>query len=191
MAVEVTTAQAPPRSAKTANRPMTTSRPAKARQPSGALAAREEAVNGLFQVGTFGLIIAGQHADAGALGKYGPSIATEIAKLAEVNDGVAHVVDYLLEAGPYAGLITAVMPLALQVMVNHKMAKAEHLSGAGVVPPETLAAQVKTDMARQQIEALQAQQAAEAEMSRLMAETTPKSESPPTANGQGPTVETH
>jgi hypothetical protein len=164
----------PPKSAKTADRPQTTSRtttgPKKTAQPSGKLSFREEAVNGIFQLGAFGLIVAGQPADAGALGKYGPGIAHEAASLAESNDGMAKAIDYITEAGPYAGLLTAAMPLVLQLLANHKVMKAEHLAGAGVVPPEALAAEVKADMARQQIQAQRAQAEAEQELAAMARE---------------------
>jgi len=138
--------------------------------PSGKLGARAEALNGFMQAGAFGLIVAGQPADAGALGKYGPGIADEAAKLAEQNDGVARVIDYVTEVGPYAGLFTAAMPLVLQLLANHGVMKPEQLAGAGVVPPEALAAEVKADLARMQMEALRAQNAAEADLAQMQQE---------------------
>lgn len=131
---------------------------------------REEAANGLFQLAGFGLILTKNYADAGAIGKHSPKISHELALLSEKNDGVAHILDYLTEAGPYAGLITAVMPLTLQLLVNHKILKAEGMSGAGVVSPEALSAEVRADMARQTAEAVRSQQKAENELRQLAAE---------------------
>lgn len=129
--------------------------------------ARKEAVNGVFQLASFGLIIGKQYSDAGALNMHGDPIAEEVAKLAETNEGFAKNLDYLLEAGPYAGLITAVMPLALQIMANHGIIKAENVAGANVVPPQALESQVKTAIARQVIEAQRAQMEAEAEADQM------------------------
>lgn len=128
---------------------------------------REDAANGLFQLGGFGLIVTRNYADAGALGKYGPGISHELALLSEKNEGVAKVLDYLTEAGPYAGLITAMMPLVLQIMANHNVIKPEAVAGAGVVHPDALSAQVKADMARATGEALRLQREAEQELATL------------------------
>jgi hypothetical protein len=137
---------------------------------------REDAANGIFQLAGFGLIMTKNYADAGALGKHSPKISHELALLSEKNEGVGRVLDYMTEAGPYAGLITAVMPLVLQVMVNHNMLKAEGMPGAGVVAPAALEAQVKADMARQTAEALKAQREAEAELRTFAEENQPKSD---------------
>lgn len=129
--------------------------------------ARETAVNGVLQLGHFGLILARQYADAGALAQHGPAIAHEVAELAATNEKIAKSVDYFLEAGPYAGLITAVMPFALQLMVNHRLVKAELVAGGGVVPPEALEAQTRAGMARAAQQALAEQQQAEQELAAL------------------------
>lgn len=130
---------------------------------------RQEAVDGIFQIVGLGCIITGQYADAGAISMHGPPIAQEVASLAEKNEQIAKGVDALLQVGPYAGLVAAVMPLVLQLMVNHNVVPAEKLANANVVKPEVLEAQVKTHMARQAMEAMQAQKAAEEEL-RLMHE---------------------
>ena len=132
--------------------------------------AREEAVNGIFQLVQFGAIIFGQYADAGAIGLHGPAISHETATLANQKPGVGKAIDTLLEVGPYAALITAVMPLTLQVLVNHKVLKAESLVGANVVTPEALAADVKTSLAKQQSDAMKRQAAAEMELAVLQEE---------------------
>lgn len=150
--------------------------------------AREDAANGIFQLAGFGLILGRQYADAGAINMHGAPIAHELATLAESNDGIAKGLDYLLEAGPYAGLITAVMPLALQIMANHKVIRADLIAGGGVVPPEALEAEVKATMARQASEAIKRQHEAEAELRAMAAAQAPQPpESPQAAseaNGQ-------
>lgn len=125
------------------------------------VAQREEAVNGLFQMATFGCIMGKQFPDAGAIAKHGPNISHEVANLAETQPQVAKVVDYLTQAGPYAALITAVMPLALQLAANHKVIPADKLGMAGVVPPEMLQAEIQAELAQQQAEAMKRAQEAE------------------------------
>lgn len=179
MAVDLSSApKAPPRNARQ-SRPTTnvvdSYRSPKAKD-------RQDAADGIFQLACFGLVMGHQYADAGAIGKYGPNIAKELATLADKNDGVAKLLDYLTEAGPYAGLITATMPLVIQLMVNHKMLKAEHVAGAGIVDPAALSAEVRADMARQTAVALRKQQEAEAELRNLAAETK-------SANGENPATE--
>ena len=142
MAVDPT---APPR----VNRPPT---PTQKRQ-SGKLVERAEAVQGLFQLAGF---VAGWHADAGAIGQHSPAISTELAALAEKNASVAKFIDSLTEAGPYAGLIVAVMPLTLQILANHGILKGD-MSAVGVKPPAILEAEVKTSLALKQAEVIRAQ----------------------------------
>lgn len=157
--------QAPPRSARGAS--------ATAKRESvkvnGKLAARHEAATGIAQLVGFGCIVTRQYADAGAIGMHSPPIIDELVALSDKNETIGKALDYLTEAGPYAGLIVAVMPLALQIMANHGIVKAELISGAGVVPPQALESQVRADMARQASEALKAQQAAEKELASLAA----------------------
>lgn len=131
---------------------------------------REEAVNGVFQLGQLGLVMFGQYADAGAIGMHGPPIAHEVAELAKNNSQVAKGVDLLLQVGPYAGLVAAIMPLVLQLMANHEVIPADKMSGANIVKPEVLESQIKTQMARQAMEAMRAQQAAEQELADLQKE---------------------
>lgn len=153
-------AAAPPRSTRSAqNSQATRSKNVTAKQ-----ADREEALHGVIQLAGMGLIIAGQHADAGAVNLHGPGIATEFAKLANENEKIARDIDYITEAGPYAGVVMAVMPLALQLLVNHGVLKAEVFAGAGMQHPDAIAATVKADLARQAQAAIKAQRTAEQEL---------------------------
>lgn len=162
--------KAPPstRTAKTS--PRTSAAKSAAPAGSSRLAAREEAANGIFQLAGFACIVFKQYADAGAIGNHSAAISHEAAKLAETNEGVGKALDYLMEAGPYAGLVTAMLPLAMQLAANHNMIKAEYVSGAGVVSPDALTAQVKADMARHAQESLIAQKTAEKELAALKSE---------------------
>lgn len=132
---------------------------------------REYAVNGLFQLGSLGCVLLGQHADAGAISIHGPNIAHEVSDLASQNDQIANAVDKLLTVGPYAGLVGAVLPFFMQIAVNHGIIKADKLPAeSDIVAPEVLEAQVKTALARQQMEAMQRQREAERELAEMRAE---------------------
>jgi len=174
---------APPRSARASQ--------AQVKRASGKQQERRETAEGIFQLAGFGCIIFRQYADAGAIGMHSPPIVDEVIALSEKNTSVANALDYLAEAGPYAGLVIAVMPLVLQLAANHGVIKAEMTSAAGVVPPAALESQVKADMARQAANALQAQRAAEQELATLAAmaredASQDEPESPPEPNGQAP-----
>lgn len=147
-----------------------------------ALSLREEAANGFFQMAGLGCIMFGQYADAGAVSVHGPNISAVAAKMAETNELIAKGLDSLLTVGPYAELIAVTLPFVMQLLANHKVLPADKLSGANVVAPETLEAQVKTQMARQAMEAIKMQRAAEQEMAmmreEMMAESAQNGASP-------------
>jgi hypothetical protein len=132
---------------------------------------REEAVKGVFQIGAMGLVMLGQFADAGAIGLHGDNISHEVAVLADDNEAIAAGIDSFIKVGPYAALIMAVLPLALQLAVNHGVLPGDKLSaGSKVVPPSVLEAQVKTDLMRMHMEALKEQQKVEEELAQLQKE---------------------
>lgn len=141
-----------------------------AKRQSAKHAAREEAANGVGQILSFGCMVAGQLADAGAIGLHWPAISHEAANIAESDEKMAKGLDYLLEVGPYGNLIVVLLPFIGQILVNHKIVRPEAMGGAGVVHPEALEAQVKAQMAQHAAEAVRAQRAAEAELLRLQAE---------------------
>jgi hypothetical protein len=128
---------------------------------------RAEMLTGLGQLAQLPLLATGQHADAGAVGAHWPGIAREIANLAESQPAVAAVIDPLMKAGPYAALIAAVLPLALQIGVNHGRIAAGPM---GTVPASVLESQVKTALAEQELEALRVQQQAETRAAQMREE---------------------
>lgn len=128
---------------------------------------RADALKGFGQLFQLPLLITGQHADAGALAMHWPNIATEIANLAETQPAIAKLVDPLMQAGPYAGLIAAVLPLVVQIGVNHGKVQA---GAMGTVPAASLDAQVKAGLAKAELAALRAQQEAEKEARAIKAE---------------------
>lgn len=132
---------------------------------------REEGLNGWGQIGVGACLATGQFADAGAVSVHWPNVARETAALADKYESVANVVDKFVAAGPFAGLITAVMPLVFQVLVNHnRMPASPMLAQFGVMPKETLELQGQATAMRMAQEALRAQQEAQAEMAAIQAE---------------------
>lgn len=123
---------------------------------------RTEAVNGLFQLGGGVALMFGQWADAGACSTHGPNISRELASVAEKNERIGNLVDYLTAVGPYAGLLTAVLPFALQLLVNHgRMPAHPALSQIGVMPSETLANKAQAEVL--ELQAKMAQEMADAQ----------------------------
>jgi hypothetical protein len=128
---------------------------------------RTEAVAALGQLAQVPLMATKQFADAGAVSAYWPSVSEEIAKLAETQPAIANIIDPLMQVGPYAGLIAAVLPFVMQIGVNHGRLAA---GAMGTVPADTLSAQIEAGLAKQQLEALKVQAAAEAEANAVRAE---------------------
>jgi len=133
------------------SRPKTTKIPA-------SRAARTEAINGLGQLAQVPLIAFKQYADAAVIGKYWGNVSQELATLAESDPVIAKVVDPLLNVGPYAGLVVAVLPMVVQVLVNHGITAP---GAMGTVPKNALAAQMEAELAQVELAAMQAQAAAE------------------------------
>jgi hypothetical protein len=147
----------PAKASGAAAKPKTTSRTAQ----------RSEAIAGLGQIAQGALIATGQLADAGAVGIHFPGIAGEIARLADADAKVAAIIDPLLKVGPYTALLTAVLPLAMQIAVNHKRIPAGTM---GTVPGELLDSQIKTSMARQQLEVKRQQAEVERQLAEMQAD---------------------
>lgn len=127
---------------------------------------REDAVNGLFQLGSVVAMAFGKWADAGAINTYGPGITTETVKLADRYDSVGKGIDALAQVGPFAGIITAVTPLIIQLAANHKMISATQAGALGATDPTVLAQQMQIQANRQAIQV----QMQLAEQKRAMAE---------------------
>lgn len=128
---------------------------------------RQEALEGLLQLGQFGCLAFGDFADAGAIGVFGPPMVTETVNLAKENSKVAEKVDLLLTVGPYAGLVAATIPFLAQLLVNRKVFKAEQFGNAGVMEPEHLEMQMKTQVLHRAAEMRRAQMEAQEKLDRL------------------------
>jgi hypothetical protein len=133
------------------------------------LSGRADNLNGLFQMASVMLLVRKQLPDATAVAEHGPNISIEAARIADKNPEFAKVLDMIGKAGPYTGLITACMPLILQIMANHKMMPAEGLTAFGVMPPEALAAKAKADAEMRVQEMLKAASDRQAEVADLKA----------------------
>lgn len=132
---------------------------------------RIDACDGIFQLVGLGCIMVGWYSDAGAIDMHGHGVSIEVSELAEQNKGVAKGTDALLQIGPYAGIVAALMPLVVQLAVNHKAVDATKLpANANVVPPDVLTARVQTAMKQQAIAAMKAQIEAEEELRRMETE---------------------
>lgn len=128
---------------------------------------RAEAVGALGQLAQVPLMATKQFADAGAIAAYWPKVSEEVAKLAETQPQIAHIIDPLMQVGPYAGLIAAVLPLIMQIGVNHGRVAPGAL---GTVPASSLASQIEAGLAQQELQALRVQKHAEAEANAVRAE---------------------
>jgi ribulose-5-phosphate 4-epimerase/fuculose-1-phosphate aldolase len=131
---------------------------------------RHEALSGVLQVVQFGCLAFGNFSDAGAIGYHGMPMVNETVELAKRNAKVASKIDLLLEVGPYAGLVAAAIPFVAQLLVNHGVFKAEQFANAGVVNPDMLESDMKTQLMRKAMESLREQQEAEQELQRMQAE---------------------
>jgi len=127
---------------------------------------REEAVAGIGQLAQVPLVALGQLADAATIGMRWPAVAHEVAELADKDERIGKLCDVLLQVGPYAGLIAAVMPMAMQFMVNHGKVSAGSM---GTVSPTVLEAQMKTAIMQMEMQAKRQQMEAEQELKKMQA----------------------
>lgn len=130
-------------------------------------AERAVAIDALSAIPTVACLATGQLADAGTIQMYWPKMSQEIAKLASTVPQIATIADRIRIIGPYAGILSVAVPMALQFAVNHKLVKA---GAGGTQSPDSIAAQIQTEMARAEVESLKAQMAAERESRELKAE---------------------
>lgn len=130
---------------------------------------RESAMLGLFQGAQALCLFARQYPDAVAIGHHAPPIAHEVSVLAAADDNVAKAVDSLLVVGPYTALVMAVLPLALQLAVNHKILPAGKVPGT--TDPRVLGASMEAELTQHAADMLQeanlAKQEADARLASL------------------------
>jgi hypothetical protein len=125
---------------------------------------RKDGLDQYVNSGVAIMMIARQHADAQALATHGPKITGELATLANTHEKLGSAIDKAIAASPFAGLVMAVMPLAMQLAVNHGFIKNPGvLAGLGIQPKESLEAEGRQAEQRLMLEALKAQKAYEEE----------------------------
>lgn len=132
--------------------PRQTAQQKKAATLAGKEAERKEGLDGLVQLGVGVLMLTKQHADAAAVAEHGPNVTNELVNLSRTHEGVANAIDKLIAVGPYGALITALMPLSMQIAVNHGLIQhTQALAPIGVKPKELLEIEGKrSEMALQQ-----------------------------------------
>ena len=109
------------------------------------------AVMGLLQLPMAAMALGGQVtksealvADSCAMVQYGPALANATAELAANDPRIAAVLDKISVIGPYSALLGVVIPLSLQIVVNHsnKQVPEQVTAATGVMSRSDLIAQV-------------------------------------------------
>jgi hypothetical protein len=171
--------------------PATKRKPGPGRPPGAASAKaaeakkneRAEGLNGIFQITTFGLMMTGQVADAGAVSIHGPTISGNAAELADQDARIAKIIDYITAAGPYMALLSVSMPLVLQIMVNHGRipeSAIPALSQVGVMSPAAMENKARAEAMKLETQMRNAALEAEQELRDAMA----AAERPASENGR-------
>jgi hypothetical protein len=141
----------------------------------GKINQRAEDVDGLFKMAAAACIMKGLYADAGAINVHSPNISREMAKLAEENAQVAKLIDYLTSAGPYSGILIAVLPFALQIAANHGRIDVDKAAGlGGVMSAKDLEDRVKAELEHQRAEFQKEIREMQADNARQLASVAPE-----------------
>ena len=87
-----------------------------------------EGISGMLQMPAAMLGVVGMQtnnvalvADGAVIADATPTIATALNEIAQQRPEFAAALDRILQVGPYGALLTAVMPLAFQLMANHNV----------------------------------------------------------------------
>lgn len=109
-------------------------------------------INGILQVLAAPLMVAGLKspplaADAAALVHHAEPLADALQETAEQVPAFAAVLERVLQVGPYGALLAAVMPLGMQVAVNHGLLSAEVGNALGAQDPNDLLASLRPEPA--------------------------------------------
>lgn len=104
---------------------------APARKPAAAKTAPapdyRAALNGLLiQLPSFALGMLGRRdpafaADAAAVVVHGPPLVDALAETAATNERLAALLDRIAQVGPYGLVVTAAVPMVMQIMCNHRL----------------------------------------------------------------------
>lgn len=109
----------------------------------------------------WGVLAVSSPADAAALQLHGPGMVEAWNALAQENATVARGIEWLTTGSAYGAVVMATVPMALQVLANHRRLDHERLSALGVQDPGVLAEMTAGDIAMMQ-QAAAAQAAAAA-----------------------------
>lgn len=142
-------------------------------------AERSEGLNGYLGSATALLMLFRQYADAQAMSMHGPKVVSEVVSLATRYEKLAGAIDKAIAASPFAGLIMAVMPLGMQLAVNHGLIQnPAALAGMGIQSKEALEAEGRQAQQRMMLQALQAQKKYAEEKAAFEAELAELAQSP-------------
>jgi hypothetical protein len=107
---------------------------------------------GLLQIPSFGLTMFGQRtqnaalqADGMAIAMHAPALAEALNETAKAQPAFGRALESLMKAGPYGAILTALVPLGMQLMANHKLMSAA--PEMGIYPLEQLVAQSDAEVA--------------------------------------------
>jgi hypothetical protein len=124
--------------------PPRTSRPKAPEPPPSQNAGRKAGLLGYMQIAQVTCIMTGNLADAETITIHGGNVCGEIANVADSDERIAGYVDLLCAGGPYTALLTACLPMALQILANHR--RIPHQNIPGLVDPIVLAGRYKAKM---------------------------------------------
>lgn len=132
-----------------------TKTPGRKSTPNKATAAKgpdyAQIVMGLMQIPAAGLALGGQIsrspalvADAAAMAIHTVPLANAVDQVARENSQVAAILDKISVVGPYSALLGAVIPFAMQIMVNHtgRQVPEQVTAATGVMSRDSLIAHV-------------------------------------------------
>lgn len=168
--------QAEPAAPRKRGRPRTSAAPGavQAVQPSMSQLAvqRKDNLDAFKQIGVAVSIFLKNYADAGAIAVHGDGLTTALAKQGDTNEKLGKILDYFGVIGPWSEVMTAALPLLLQIMVNHNQVPADAVHQFGVVPPDLLENKIKLEIQQQRLAMEQALKEQEQQLQDMHIEIT-------------------
>lgn len=125
---------------------------------------RKNDMDGFLQIGVALCVFTKQYPDAGAIAMHGGQLTAALARRADQEEKLGKILDYLGVIGPYSEILSAALPLMLQLAANHGRVPPEAVAQFGVVPPQMLETQVKLEIAARQAEMMEELKAREAKL---------------------------
>jgi hypothetical protein len=103
----------------------------------------EEVAGGLLQLAVMPLLIVSP-LDGLAVADHAPAVARAVGVTAAERPELAALLDRLATVGPYAVLLAALAPLAIQIAVNHGLLGGGAASSLGAVPARVMRDRLRT-----------------------------------------------